>query len=107
MDNTICQTEGTEYAKAQPWPDRIAVVNRLYEAGHRVVIWTARGSLSGVTLALRQLTRRQLAEWGVKYHELRLDKPFFDVLVDDRALSSLAQLDPPPSLDMGITRLKI
>lgn len=92
MDNTICQTNGTDYAQAQPWPERIAVVNRLYEAGHRVVIWTARGSLNGVTLALRQLTRRQLAEWGVKHHELRLNKPYFDVLVDDRSLSSLMEL---------------
>jgi CMP-N,N'-diacetyllegionaminic acid synthase len=92
MDNTICQTEGTDYASAYPWPDRIAVVNRLFDAGHRVVIWTARGSLNGVTLALRQLTKRQLAEWGVKHHELRLDKPFFDVLVDDRALSSLMEV---------------
>lgn len=92
MDNTLCETHGTDYANAQPWPERIAVVNRLFEAGHRVVIWTARGSLSGVTLALRQLTRRQLAQWGVKHHELRLDKPFFDVLVDDRALTSLMEV---------------
>lgn len=92
IDNTICTTSGTDYATAKPLPERIAVVNRLYEAGHRVVMWTARGSLNGVTLALRQLTRRQLAEWGVKHHELRLDKPFFDVLVDDRALSSLMEV---------------
>lgn len=92
IDNTICQTDGTEYAAARPWPERIAVVNRLYDAGHRIVMWTARGSLHGVTLQLRQLTRRQLEAWGVKYHELRLDKPYFDVLVDDRALSSLTEV---------------
>lgn len=92
IDNTICQTEGTAYADAQPWPEHIAVVNRLFEAGHTVVMWTARGSLNGVTLSLRQLTERQLDKWGVKYHELRLDKPFFDVLVDDRALSSLTEV---------------
>jgi CMP-N,N'-diacetyllegionaminic acid synthase len=92
IDNTICQTEGTDYAQAQPLPDRIAVVNRLFEAGHFIVMWTARGSLKGVTLELRRLTQRQLKAWGVKYHELRLDKPFFDVLVDDRALSSLMEV---------------
>lgn len=92
MDNTICHTEGTAYAEAQPWPDRIAVVNRLFDEGHRVVIWTARGSLNGVTLALRMLTKRQLEKWGVKHHDLRLDKPFFDVLVDDRALTSLMEV---------------
>ena len=92
MDNTICETSGTDYAGAKPWPERIAVVNRLYESGHRVVIWTARGSLKGVTLALRQLTRRQLTQWGVLHHELKMDKPFFDVLVDDRAVSSLMEV---------------
>jgi CMP-N,N'-diacetyllegionaminic acid synthase len=92
IDNTICQTEGTDYAQAQPLPERIAVVNRLFEAGNLIVMWTARGSLKGVTLELRRLTQRQLTAWGVKYHELRLDKPFFDVLVDDRALSSLMEV---------------
>lgn len=92
MDNTICKTSGTDYTGAQPWPDRIAVVNRLYDAGNRIVIWTARGSVHGVTLALRRLTQRQLKEWGVKHHEVRLDKPFYDCLVDDRALSSLMEV---------------
>jgi CMP-N,N'-diacetyllegionaminic acid synthase len=92
IDGTICETTGTDYAGAQPWPERIAVVNRLYEAGHRIVIWTARGALNGVTLALRHLTQSQLETWGVRYHELRLDKPFFDVLVDDRALTTLEQV---------------
>jgi CMP-N,N'-diacetyllegionaminic acid synthase len=92
IDNTLCATDGTDYAGAQPWPERIAVVTRLYEAGHRIVIWTARGSLNGVTLALRHLTESQLETWGVCYHELRIDKPFFDVLVDDRALTSLMEV---------------
>lgn len=92
IDNTLCHTEGTDYANAKPIPERIAVVNRLYEAGNEVVIWTARGALNGVTLALATMTRRQLATWGVKFHQLRMDKPFFDVLVDDRALSSLMEV---------------
>lgn len=92
IDNTICATEGTDYANAKPMPERIAVVNRLYDDGHEIVLWTARGALHGVTLALATLTKRQLAKWGVKFHRLRLDKPYFDLLVDDRALSSLLEV---------------
>ena len=92
IDNTLCNTPGTNYAAATPWRDRIAVVNRLFDEGHQVVIWTARGALNGVTPALRELTAAQLKLWGVRHHELRLDKPYFDLLVDDRALTSLAEV---------------
>lgn len=92
VDNTICRTEGCNYEAATPMPERIAVVNRLYDEGHRIIIWTARGALYGVTLSLWSLTKRQLKEWGVRYHELKMDKPFFDLLVDDRALSSLMEV---------------
>ena len=92
IDNTICRTEGTDYANAKPIPERIAVVNRLYDAGNEIVIWTARGALRGVTLAMATMTKRQLATWGVKFHQLRMDKPYFDTLVDDRAVSSLMEV---------------
>jgi hypothetical protein len=34
------------------------------------------------------MTKEQLKQWGVKYHELWLDKPLFDVLVDDKAINA-------------------
>ena len=92
IDNTICSTEGTDYAGAKPLPERIAVVNRLYDEGNEIVLWTARGALHGVTLALAIMTKRQLATWGVKFHSLRFDKPLFDLLIDDRAKSSLTEV---------------
>lgn len=92
IDGTICRTEGTDYAAAVPLPERIAVVNRLYDEGHKIIIWTARGALAGVTLALCTMTKRQLATWGVRFHQLRFDKPLYDLLVDDRALSSLMEV---------------
>ena len=33
-----------------------------------------------------ELTKKQLAEWGAKYHELRVDKPFYDLFIEDKAL---------------------
>ena len=50
-------------------------------------MWTARGAQSGVDW--RGDTEIQLAEWGVKHHELRLDKPFFDIFIDDKNINSM------------------
>ena len=33
-----------------------------------------------------ELTCQQLSEWGAKYHELRVDKPFYDLFIEDKAL---------------------
>lgn len=82
IDGTICRTEGTDYPRAEPWPEKIAKVNAFYDAGDTIVYWTARGAKSGIDWT--ELTRYQLNQWGAKYHELRLDKPIFDVIYDDK-----------------------
>lgn len=86
VDNTICRTTGTDYPNAQPIKENIARFNKLFEEGHRMVYWTARGMKSGINW--RELTEKQFREWGVKYHELRLDKPSFDVFIDDRVINT-------------------
>ena len=32
------------------------------------------------------VTERQLNAWGAKYNELRVDKPFYDLFIEDKAL---------------------
>ena len=83
IDNTICLTEGSDYRNADPWPDKIARVNQLFEDGHKVVYWTARGGTSGKDWTA--FTERQLHSWGCLFDELRMDKPSFDVFFDDKA----------------------
>ena len=34
-----------------------------------------------------KLTKEQLNKWGAKHHELRLDKPFYDVFIDDKNIN--------------------
>lgn len=85
IDDTICMRSCESYDQAQPYLKRIAKVNALYEAGHKIIFFTARGSVSGIDH--RVLTENQLQKWGVKYHELRLGKPQYDVIVDDKALN--------------------
>jgi len=87
IDETICRTPNTmEYDKARPIKKAIDKVNRLYDEGHTVVFWTARGSGSG--LDWTELTERQLRIWGVKYHELKFGKPVYDVFIDDKNKNS-------------------
>lgn len=87
VDNTVCRTEGTDYPNARPIPENIARFNKLYDEGNKIIYWTARGMKSGINW--RELTERQFREWGIKYHELRLDKPPFDVFIDDRVINTL------------------
>jgi hypothetical protein len=91
IDNTICFTNGQDYSEASPNYKAILKVNCLYEAGHKIVMWTARGVVSGIDW--RPLTESQLKDWGVKYHELRLDKAPFDLLIDDKVLNSIDWLN--------------
>lgn len=85
LDGTLCQTDHLGYASAEPIPDAIEAVNALWEAGHRIVIDSSRGW--GANRDYMDLTRRQLEEWGVKYHALRCGvKIPADRYVDSKAV---------------------
>ena len=84
LDGTLCTNTEGDYDDAKPYPRRIAKLNRLYDQGHRIVIYTARGTKTGINW--RALTRRQLATWKVKYHKLFLGKPYADIYVDDKCI---------------------
>jgi hypothetical protein len=89
LDGVIAQlAPENDYTKAEPYAPGVAIVNRLYELGHRIVIYTARGSQTGLDWA--DTTREQLAHWGVHHHELRFGKPAADYYVDDRMMSLAA-----------------
>jgi len=85
LDGTLCSNTEGEYAQAVPLPERILKVNELYDLGNKILIYTARGTVTGIDW--RELTQNQLDEWGIKHHELRLGKPFADIYVDDRGVS--------------------
>jgi len=86
IDGTICTNTYGDYHQAQPFAERIAHVNALFDDGHTVKLFTARGTTTGIDW--RDATTTQLAGWGVKYHELILGKPHADVFIDDKAIDS-------------------
>jgi histidinol phosphatase-like enzyme len=86
IDETICDTpESRDYHASTPKKNIIEKVNRLYDEGHKIVYWTARGSRSGIDW--HEHTEQQLNNWGVKYHELHCDKPYYDIFYDDKAFN--------------------
>jgi branched-subunit amino acid aminotransferase/4-amino-4-deoxychorismate lyase len=83
LDGTLCTNTYGDYETAEPYRWAIERVNALHRAGHRIIVFTARGESTGVDWRAR--TVEQLKTWGVSYDELRLGKPTADVFVDDRA----------------------
>jgi hypothetical protein len=85
VDETICTTPASrKYEDAVPIYDNISKINRLYDAGHTIVYWTARGSRKQQNWY--DLTYQQLQSWGAKFNELRVDKPYYDLFIDDKTL---------------------
>lgn len=88
LDGTLGYSTGTDYEATTPYPERIAQVNRLYDAGHTILIDSARGSVTGRDWS--DFTKQQLTAWGLKYHQVRTGIKFFaDVYVDDKSASEL------------------
>jgi quercetin dioxygenase-like cupin family protein len=83
LDNTLCITKNGDYENSVPIKERIEKVNQLKDGGHTVVIWTARGTVSKKDYEL--LTKTQLENWGIKYDELLLGKPDYDIYIDDKS----------------------
>ena len=87
IDETICiSPENRNYRDAVPIQKHIDIINDLYDEGHSITYWTARGSGSGKDW--REVTERQLEQWGALHHALKLGKPMYDLFIDDKVLNS-------------------
>ena len=82
LDGTILEEKSREAKpKALPLPGAIDAVNRLYEMGHVITIYTAR------PVSDQEIILRQLEKYDIKYHYLILGKPVGDIFIDDRAFN--------------------
>jgi len=87
IDDTICKASpDLDYSKSTPIKERISKINALFDDGHTIIYWTARGTVSG--LDWTNVTTKQFEEWGVKYHELKMKKPQYDLFIDDKNINS-------------------
>ena len=89
IDGTICtlQTK-SDYENAEPFLEMVEQINKLYDEGHTIIYWTARGTKTGIPWF--HVTKKQLDQWNAKYHELRMNKPAYDLFIDDKNMESEA-----------------
>ena len=92
IDGTLCDTPDNhlgkpDYQNATPFSFMVKQVNRLYDEGHYIIMQTARGKGSGIDHT--ELTKKQLSDWGYKYHELfpMFCKPTADIFIDDKGIN--------------------
>lgn len=91
IDGVLCSETGGDYQNAMPYPDAIAALNQLYDAGHEIIVYTSRymGREHGDAFAVnkyRHAIQEQLRQWGVRYAQLITGKQPCDILIDDRAV---------------------
>ncbi|MDA7599010.1 hypothetical protein N8835_03175 [Alphaproteobacteria bacterium] len=92
IDGTICSDTMGDYSKCKPKKNRILEINNLYEKGHTIIYFTARGmgstnnNQSKASEKYYEFTKKQLIGWGCKFTELYLGKPKGDLYIDDKAI---------------------
>ena len=100
LDDVLCYRTSQEgrvekYRTCKPIKEMIEICNECYDAGHKIVIYTARGmtgfsgNVGAIYSNLYELTTEQLNEWGVQYHQLVMGKVHYDLLIDDKAVNSI------------------
>jgi|TARA_R110002020_G_scaffold174405_2_gene365868 hypothetical protein len=105
LDNTLVNTEGSDYENSTPIPEAIEKVRKYHARGDHIIIMTARGSSSKKDW--REFTAKQLDDFGIPYDQLIVGlKPGgVDVFVDDKAINALDWLaDEQRALDRIETR---
>jgi hydroxymethylpyrimidine pyrophosphatase-like HAD family hydrolase len=86
LDGTICTNTNGLYENAEPFYERIKIINNLFEEGNKIIINTARGYTTGIDWT--ELTIKQLKDWNLNYHELYVGKKInADLYVDDKGIT--------------------
>lgn len=92
IDNTICVTDGKKYNNSKPIKKVINRINELHDEGYYIKIFTARymGRTNDNIFKAKKMgllkTKKQLKRWNLKYDELIMGKPSYDLVIDDKAI---------------------
>jgi hypothetical protein len=78
LDGLLCKScSSDKYPNAEPIVENINKVNVLYDLGHRIIIYTARGWY------LYDITSEWLGRKQVKYNQLVMGKLYAHAYLDD------------------------
>ena len=98
LDEVICKnvkyknSKLINYNKSKPINSAIRTINKLYDDGHTIVIYTARGmtrykgNVSIIKKKLNTITANSLKSWKLKYHKLIFGKIYYDFIIDDKSI---------------------
>ncbi|MEM7475678.1 MAG: capsular biosynthesis protein [Planctomycetota bacterium] len=94
IDGVLCELRKPDqtYADVAPMPGAAEKVNALREAGHYVILHTARhmktcdGNVGKVVARQGATTLAWLERHGIGYDEIYFGKPHADVYLDDNAM---------------------
>ena len=81
------ETKGHDYATRTPNNANIDRVRTLFEQGHTIILYTARWEQD------RELTEKQMNDWGVPFKELVMGKLKYDLLIDDLSMSRVPSVE--------------
>ncbi|MCR4874252.1 MAG: acylneuraminate cytidylyltransferase family protein [Clostridia bacterium] len=83
IDGIIAEkTIANDYSLATPIRRNIEIINKLFDCGHNIVLFTARGYTTGIDWS--EITEKQMKKWGVKYNSIIYGKPNADFYIDDK-----------------------
>ena len=71
---------GRLYEKAEPDLEMIKLVNKYFNKGYIVYLFTSRSDLH------ERVTKKWLDKYKVKYHYFIMNKVYYDIFVDDKAI---------------------
>ena len=80
--NLTNETEGWDYTKRTPKQKVIDYVNKMYDEGHFIELYSARFKCD------RKVTIAWMKKYGVKYNNLILGKPKYDLYIGDEAVNT-------------------
>ena len=103
IDDTLMSCESidgmVDYSSPTPIERNVEFLRMLKEAGHYIILQTARrmrthdGNVGKVLQDVGGVTIRTLEQLNIQYDEIHFGKPYADYYVDDRAISSYADLE--------------
>ena len=82
IDGTLCEIEpNTNYKIAKPRWDVIEKINKLYDNGNKIYLFTGRHMMND------DITKNWLKKHNVKYHQIFYGKPVGDIYIDDLSIT--------------------
>ncbi|UYM28694.1 capsule biosynthesis protein [Serratia phage vB_SspM_LC53] len=91
IDDTITfWNNDRDYVNFKPDTVMVSMINKLYDEGHEITLYTARGMKSvgpgRIASEIVPSLIENLKRIGLKYHNLLTHKPVYDWIIDDKAM---------------------